>query len=539
MPVAGNQRSLRRIPPHPQVLPITTASPGRLGLNLQQSQTVLPPEWATEAANAVIDFSGRIAARSPLNNITGTPVAGNPPIKTIFEHLSALGTTNQTIIAWDGGISNNLVNPSAGLISGTAPVSNGTWYFRNFIDASGNNKVIGFQPGQKIIVRNGAGNFATVVETAGTAPTGGVGTVAYGRVWQVAADGHTIMYCSLLDETKWGSGHGDAGQFDMANVWPQGTDTITAITAYNHTLIIFGTRQIVFLASPNASALGLDVTTLGVIDVIEGTGCYSQFTVQAIGDTDLVWLSQYGVQSMQRLMVQRSRPTTQLSKYVRDAILAQLTAETPQSPATVKSAYSPTQGFYALSFANSKYTWVFDLRFTWQDQEGDTICPVTRWTVGPTALFETVERNFYLSSLLGGAVAQYQLGTENGGTFNFQFSTPWMDLGSEYAVRLKALKRLGGIILSVGSVNVTFTYCTDFSPNCIAAGVVTSASGGSSEWGIAEWGIDEWSGGLLLQLLRVPAYTTGQYFQLSITASVTGQFAVQTSELVAKLGRIA
>lgn len=528
--------SLRRVPPHPQIVPITTASPGRLGLNLQQSQTVLPPEWATEAANAVIDFSGRVAARNPLNTITSTPIVGNPPIKTIFEHLSATGSANQTIIAWDGGISNSLTNPSGSLISGSAPVGNGSWHFQNFIDANGNNKVIGFQQGIKIIVRSGAGNFATVVETAGTAPTGGVGTVAYGRVWQVAADGHTILYCSLLDETTWGSGHGDAGQFDMAKVWPHGSDQIMAIQAYNHNLIVFGKNQIVFLASPNASALGLDVTTLGVVDVIEGSGCISQHTVQAIGDTDLIWVSLYGIQSMQRLLVQRSRPTTQLSKYVRDALIAQLQLETPD---LVRSTYSPTFGFYLLSFPTAGFTWAVDLRFTWTDQEGDTISPITRWLVGPNALFETVERNLYTSALLGGAVAQYQPGTENGGSFNFTFTTPWLDLGSQYAVRLKMLKRLGGLILATGGTNVTFTYFTDFSVFGTSAGVVTATGSPSSQWGISQWGIDQWGGGPLLQILRVPAYNVFQYIQLSFTATVNSGFAIQTSEIVAKLGRIA
>lgn len=529
--------SLRRIPPHRQVVPITVPSPGRLGLNLQQSQTVLPPEWASEAANAVIDFSGRIAARLALNTITppANLIAGNPAILTIFEHLSASGTTNQTIFAWNGGISNSVSNPPANLIGGTAPVANGSWHFRNFIDASGNNKVIGFQAGLKIIVRSGNGNFATVVESAGTAPTGGVGTVAYGRVWQVAADGHTILYSSLLDETTWGSGNGDAGQLDMANVWPQGTDTIMAIQPYNHNMVVFGTRQIVFLASSNVTALGLDVTNLYVADVIEGSGCVSQHTVQAIGDTDLIWLSLYGVQSMQRLLTQRSRPTTQLSKYVRDALITQLQAETPD---LIRSAYSPTFGFYLLSFPTSGYTWVADLRYTWTDQEGDTICPFTRWTVGPAGLFETVERQLYLSAIGGGGIAQYQSGTDNGSSFTFTFTTPWMDLGQEYGVRLKALKRIGGLILAGGAVSVVFTYYTDFSTTGIGATVATAGDAGS-QWGIGQWGIDQWSGGNLLNLLRVPAYATGQYFKVSIAAAVSSAFAVQTSEIVAKIGRIA
>lgn len=528
--------SLRRIPPRPQVLPVTTASPGKLGLNLQQAQSILPPEWSTEAANAVIDYSGRTAARNPLNTVTVTPIGGNPPILTIFEQITTAGAGNTPIIAWNGGISTSIANPSGSLISGTAPIGNGTWLFYNFIDKNANQKVIGFQAGQKIIVRNGSGNFATVVETAGTASTGGIGMVGYGRVWQVAADGHTINYSALLDETTWGSGHGDAGSFDMAEVWSGGTDTIQAIVPFNYAVVVFGMRQIVFLASPDATALGMDVTTLAVVDHIEGTGCVSQFTVQHVGTTDLVWLAPTGIQSMARLLVERSRPTTQLSKYVRDALIGQLITETPNN---LRSAYSPTYGFYLLSFPNSGYTWVVDMRYTWTDQEGDTVAPVTRWLVAPTAMFETIERQLYTSALVGGSVAQYEIGTENGGTFNFTFTTPWMDLGTEYAQRLKALKRIGALILSGGGITVSFTYNTDFGLIGTAAGVVTPNSTGNAQWGIGQWGIDQWSGGQLLQFLRVPAYATGQFFQISITAAVSGQFAIQTSEIIAKLGRIA
>lgn len=43
--------------------PITFPSPGFLGLNKEKEQSVLTPEWATEAQNAVVDSAGRLAAR--------------------------------------------------------------------------------------------------------------------------------------------------------------------------------------------------------------------------------------------------------------------------------------------------------------------------------------------------------------------------------------------------------------------------------------------------------------------------------------------
>lgn len=517
---------LARIPPRPQMLPVNTVTPGHLGINLQQENTLLPPDFCTEASNAVIDSSHRVAARLGNTTVTSTPISGTPVVKTIFEQRTAIGGST-TIIAYNGGISSDVTNPSGSDISGTVTDTNGSWHFANF-----NSKAIGFQSGQKIIVRS-TGNFATVTESSGTAPTGGVGTAAYGRVWQVDIDGHTIKYSGLLDETQWNSG--GAGQFDMQNVWTQGTDEIIAITAFNHSMVVFGRKHIVFLGSATTSALGLDVSTLGVADIIEGTGCVTQHSVQHVGDTDLLWLSPTGVQSMGRLLVQRSRPVSTLTKNVRDALVGQLMGETEDN---IRSVYSPTYGFYLLSFPANGVTWALDQRTAFQDSEGDAIYAVTRWTIAPTALFETTARVLYMSGVAGGTVGRYTAGGDNGATFRFKFQTAWLDLGADYAQRLKILKRIGALLYLRSTLQVTFTYYTDFSTTA-KQGTATSQGGTSSEWGVAEFGIGEWSGGVLLQMLHIPAYSTGQYFRFSLEADVTSDFAVQQSSIFAKLGRIA
>jgi hypothetical protein len=54
---------LARIPPNPQGAKLDLVSPGARGLNLEQQNSVLPVQWATEAQNALIDSNGRLAAR--------------------------------------------------------------------------------------------------------------------------------------------------------------------------------------------------------------------------------------------------------------------------------------------------------------------------------------------------------------------------------------------------------------------------------------------------------------------------------------------
>jgi hypothetical protein len=467
-----------------------------------------------------------VGSRLGNNTVTTTPIAGNPPIKTLWEQRRADGT-GDIIIAWDGDISKSITNPSGNSIKGAVNAANGSWHFANF-----NDKVIGFQPGGTVAIVRTTGNFAYIVATSGTAPTGSVGTAAFGRVWQLDGDGHTIKYSGLLNETQWASG--GAGQIDMQNIWTRGTDEVIAIAGFNHTLVVFGRRHIVFFGDNNPTALGLDVTTLRVVDLIEGSGCVSQHTVQNIGTTDMIWLSPIGLQSMSRLVVQASRPVSTLTKYVRDSLTGQLVSEVED---TLRSVYSPTQGFYLLSFPASKQTWAIDLRHPFQDDDGDVVNPITRWTIAPTAMIETQLRILYLSGIVGGRVGQYGVGGDDGATFHFKWQSTWTEFGANYASRLKILKRIGALLLTTTALSISFKYYVDFSVTAKVASTNT-AGGSKAEWGLGEWGIAEWSGGSIIQLLHVPAYATGQYFRFSLEADVSNLFAVQTSALYAKLGSI-
>ena len=516
--------------PNGQLLPLPIPTPGAMGLNLQQQNAILPPIWSIESQNTIIDFAGRVAARLGRTTVSATAASGQ--IRTIFEYRTSTGAS-LPIVAYDGGISSNLSAPNTNSLVGTiSSVASGRWYFSNFLD-----KAIGFQAGQKpIVIQNQSGTFSNIVESSGSAPTGGIGTAAYGRVWGLAADGHTVQWCALADETDWGSG--DSGSVDMRKVWPQGTDTVTAIFAWNGTLAIAGLRQIVFYGSTDPSVLGLDVTQMLVVDVIEGTGVLSQWTVAPVGETDVVFCSPIGIQSLQRLEINRSRPTTQLSKNVRDTLIGMLAAE---NPANITGVYSPTNGFYTLSLPVSQYTWVADQRHRFQDQDGDEISRMTRWNFAAFSAVEFVStRIYYLTSGVStGSVAKLAPGTdESNATFSVILQLPWMDLGQDYSARLKALKRIGWLLFVRNSANITFKWYTDF--NTSGQATSRTVSGGTNaEWGIAQWDIDQWSGGLLLDLINIQATSTGQYFSLAIQTNTDSNFAVQQGNLLAKLLRLA
>lgn len=517
-----------------QLLPIDAVTPGRLGLNLQQKTSLLPPQWAVNALNCRMDSAQRLAVRDGYSVTTGTPTT-ELLIESIHEYLKGDGTV-ETIFSTDDNIYNNPTTPNS--IKGGLTITDGRWYFQNF-----NDKCIGFQDGSKPIVYSTSGSFATVVESSGTAPTStdGIALCAYGRVWALDSDGQTIKYSGLLDETDWGGA--GAGSIDMSNVWTQGMDEVKAIAAFNGSFLVFGKNHIVIWEDELGSQLGISPTDLAVVDVIEGTGCISHWTVAPIGETDIVFMSRNGLQSLGRVIQEKSNPLRTVSKYVRDQLLTDVDKE--DTPLDLRSTYTPEEGLYLLSIPAVNIVYAFDVRNKVQDQEGDVIFPCYQWEFkdsggaffAPSALESTQAGGLLLGSGTG-EIYTYGAASDNGTTIRFEYSSPWLDLGEELGNRLKILKRIGAILFVRNNTGIEFKWGTDFQEG---SGSVSKEiyDPSASEWSIAEWGLGEWSGGLFLQIIKVPARDVGQYYQVKIETNTTGQFAIQQVELFTKVGRIA
>lgn len=531
---------LAYIPPKAQLQPIDLVAPGFRGLNTEQAGAVLDPAWATVATNAVLDSDGRLAARDGLSDITTS--IGGCVYRTVFEYIKADGTVQPIVTAGTENsmafnvISNSLTDPIGNNIRGTVTgITNGTWKFQNF-----NDKVIGFQQGGKLIFWNGTGNFAYVTESSGTAPTGGIGCAAFGRIWQTDSTNTVVYYSGLLNETQWATG--GAGQVDFKNIWTDGTDTITAIVPFNGSLLVFGQRHIVFLTDGKGSALGLDPNNLYVSDVIAGTGCVTQFSVQAVGSADLLFLSPNGVQSLGRLVVNRSNPISSLTKNVRGDLLADLSAESDVNQ--IRSLYSPLHGFYLLSFPSSNRTWVLDQRRKFQDEDGDLLSVVTTWSIGPKAMCSRTNKQLLLERTYGPSVpgatviANYAGDLDGPLVYRYVYTSPWLDLGEQLANREKILKRIGAILFVSNNATVLMKWAVNFEPDFTTESRVL-AGAVATEWGLGEWGLSEFGGGLALRIIKIPARDRGQYFRIGIEADVQGEFAVQQAELFAKIGRLA
>lgn len=516
-----------------QLVPVPIMAPGGLGLNTIQAGQLLSPQYATDTQNGIIDSAGRLGARYGMVQQTSTlaPTA----IQSIFEYNQGNGQY-QTIVAWggaSGGISTSLVNPAGvGVITGTAPSANGRWFFQNF-----NNKCIGFQSGTKPIVYTGTGSFAPITESSGSAPTGGVGCSAFGRLWAVQTDLQTIQYCALLDETDWGSS--DSGSLDMRTVWSAGTDQVTAIFAFNSALVICGLKHIIFYVDGSGSKIGITPTNMYVFDVITGTGCLSQFTVQAIGQGDVWFVSPVGVQSLMRLMQgSRDNPLVILTKYVRDTLLAQINQETVNN---ISSTYDSLQGFYLLALPVSGVVYCLDTRLPYTDDAGDRCARVTYWTMTLTALATThIPQTF--GARTTGSVSLYSGNTDDGAQYTYNWQSPWLELGQQLDSLLKMLKRIEATVYTVGGQTVSFGWNTDFGAATGSMQYAIAATGANqypAQFGLGEFGISQFGGSAAGVLIKIDPRGRGQYYQLSLSSPVTGPFAIAQIQPAFKMGRVA
>jgi hypothetical protein len=510
--------------------PISLVAPGRFGLNTQNSANILGPEWATEATNAVFDLTGRLTARKGWAPATSSAMSGTPVVDVIHEYIRA---DSSRFIISSGGSKLWLGVSTPSDITGTATVTVGdNWQFLNFADL-----VIGVQQGEQPIVYTGSGSFADLSESSGDAPTGNCGVAAFGRVWITDSDRQTIQYSGLLDETDWG-GVG-AGSIDMTSVWPNGMDQIVALAAYNGSLIVFGANTIVFFTDGQGSALGIDPDNIYVSDTIIGTGCVARDSVQQIDNGDLLFLSANGVQSLQRLIQERSNPILNVSMNVRDYLLDFLSSESQQE---IRSVYAPKEGFYLLIFPTSSRVFCFDTR----GRLPDGTYRVTEWSTKIKAACRANDNTLYLSlSDLGGRLGTYagynDRSSANAATdYNFSYQSGWLDLDPEMAGYIKILKSINGVVYTATANNtMSVTWDFDFQGTSDSYGIIFPDTGSEGEWGIGEWGIMEWGGGGGLVSFRAPASGSGQYLRVGIIVPISeNTFAIQQLNLYAKIGRL-
>jgi len=293
------------------------------------------------------------------------------------------------------------------------------------------------------------------------------------------------------------------------------------LAAHNGFLIIFGKRQILVYANATTPA------TMTLSDTVGGLGCLARDSIQSTGK-DVLFLSNSGLRSFARTIIEKSAPLGDLSKNVRNDLMDIVANETL---ASIKSVYSEAEAFYLLTLPSVKETYCFDTKIQLQDGA----FRVTKWNViEPTALLS--KRNGDLLIGKNGYIGKYGTYKDHTSSYRIQYFTNHADLGNANVTSI--LKRLK--IVAIGGTNqfVTMKWCFDYSTNYLSANARIPIQG-ISEYGVGEYGIAQYSNGIALQTLIVQATGSGKIVQTGYESDINGApLSIQRIEIQSKDGKM-
>ena len=495
---------------------INLLAPAVKGINTEDSPIAQDPSFAEIADNAVIDKRGRIAARKgyTLTTTSATPL-GSGAIRAIHEFEDGQGNT--AILS----VGNNKILSGTTTLADETPgsytVSADNWKIVNF-----NNKSYFFQRNQEPLVYDGSSvvKLSTVSGAAGiTGKYGNEVLSAFGRLWvaDINNDKSTVYWSDLLIGHDFAGG--TSGSINLAKVWPDGYDEIVALAAHNNMLIIFGRHSIVVYQGAEAPA------TMTLMDTVNGVGCVNRDTVQYTG-TDVLFLSHEGLRSFGRVLQQKSLPITKLSNTITKDIIQLIQEENE----FFRSAYSPEENFYLITFTSQKMTLCFNLKGTLEDGS----YRVTRW---PTSLFTAYHRKDNGDLLVGlvGGIGQYTGYTDNGTSFRFKYYSPSLSFGD--SARIKILKKIRPVIFGGNTSSVFLKWAYDFDTDYKTASI-NIGDQVPSYFGIAEYNIGKYNQGFLLNRSSVNATSSGATVVVGVEADINGfEMSLQEINLLALVGK--
>jgi hypothetical protein len=503
------------------------SAPGFFGLNTQDSPLDLEAGFALVATNCIIDQYGRIGSRkgwARVNSSSGN--LGANDVGVIHELVQSDGTItvlfagNNKLFKLDG--SNAVVELTYGG-GGTAPTITAS----NWSCASLNGITYFFQVGHDPLIFDptvSTSTYRRVTEKTGyvgTVPSANIVISAFGRLWvaDTTTDNVTIFFSDLLAGHVWSTG--TSGRLNIDRVWPNGADEITGLATHNNFLIIFGKRQILVYGGATTPA------TIALSDTVGGIGCIARDSIQSTGK-DVLFLSNSGVRSFARTIIEKSAPIGDLSKNVRSDFMAIIGSE---SLATIKTVYSETEAFYLLTLPTVKEVYCFDTRVQLQDGS----FRVTVWnSIEPTALLS--RRNGDVLIGKNGYIGKYSTYQDHTSAYRMQYYTNHADLGNANVTSL--LKRLKIVVIGGSNQFVTMKWGFDFNANYLSANALIPSQG-VSEYGIGEYNIAQYSDGVALQTLVVQASGSGKIVQTGYESNISGtSLSIQRIEIQSKDGKM-
>lgn len=530
-----------------QLTSASVKAPGFYGLNSQDSSVSLEDGYATTATNCIIDRFGRIGARKGWVKVSATNTdLGTASIKTIAEVRYDGGSYfisagNNKLFLGEGTLVNTVVRNANDSGNATYTISADNWKivaqpYSVGLSASAHAYLV--QEGHKPLVfhklsagsghaHEGSYGFQLLADV-GTLPPGhtsdtfkpNVALAAYGRVWyaDIANDRQTVYFSDINDGAKLSTG--TAGYLNISNIVPA-NDPIIALGAHNGYLVIFCQKTIVVYSGAE------DVTTMRLQDTVNGTGCIARDSLVATGG-DLIFLSDSGVKSFQRVVQEKSMPMRDLSRNVRDDLLQDVSQETLTN---IKAVYFERDAFYLLSLPITKVVYCFDMRASLENGASR----VTTWdNIEPVCFCATSNRELYIGK--AGYIGKYYGYNDDTAKYRLMYYTNYFDFGQPTIT--KVLKKVGFVFIGTSSQPITTKWSFDYSS--LYRSETKSISGGVvSEFGVAQFNIDEYSTDTVLSSFNYQVGGAGRILQLGVESDINGDaLSIQKIDVYVITGKI-
>ena len=526
------------------------AAPGFYGLNLQESSITLSSGYALKAQNCVIDKYGRIGARRgwmPVNAINTD--LGSNPVEFVFELVD--GGANQVISAGNNKLFVGTTTLAQKLVRNVDNSGNATYTITDNKwqgAAMSYGDVSDFQPhlymaqaGHPMLIYHelpisgnpfeahdsGTFGFQRVGDAAKLPSNHSTSTFmpswvisAYGRIWTggISGDTQTVYFSDLLAGTDFRNG--SAGYLNLQEVMPNG-DPVVAAASHNGYIIFFGRKNIAIYQNPQ------DTGALSLVEVISNVGCIARDSVQSTG-TDIIFLSDGGVRSLQRVIQEKSLPMRDISKNVRDELMLNVASETDLT--AIKAIYYERDAFYLLTLPTTRFVYCFDTRTALQDNS----LRVTIWdNIEPKAFFVTQNKELYIGK--PGYIGKYFGHSDNTASYRMQYYTNYFDFDA--STTLKILKKIGWVLIGGTNQSVAVKWGFDYTEGYQATTYVLETAR-AYEYNIGEYNIAEYSSGIVLDRFSVNAGGQGTVMQIGLEADINGNpLSIQKIDFGIKTGK--
>ncbi len=499
-----------------RVLPLGAL--GVHGQNTQDQQIDLPPSFATSAINAVVDESGRLAARKSATLYSAANGdLGSNSLKRCYRHNLADGSS-QMISAGNNRIFTGSSTLTSRLSGGTAD----RWQF-----ATLNGKLFAAQASHNFTWFDESTWAATTIATPAMPNTI---HSAFGRLWagDITSNNYTLYWSDLLDGTNFAGGA--SGSLDLSKAFTNFRDRIVAVNSFDKQIIVF-CRNSIYILGLNTDLNPNDPTNpIRLVSVIPNIGTIGRDSVVSTGE-DILFMSDDGLRSLKRSLAEQQGPApmTDVSALNHSAIGTNVVRGVSNT-ADITAAFWPRESWYMLFVQDTMEIWLFDLG---NMVPGTQIPRTTVWRMGATrpvyhGLFWT-DGVMYLAGKSG--MYDY-IEYDSTDSYTFEITTGWMSFGD--GSLLKHLKRLILNLVGGAGQDGILKWYIDFDETLFNSTVFEMQTTGDPDYyNIDQYEEAEYSSGISAGNTYVSISGSGNYFKLSIEIPVVGSAVALNNALVA------